>query len=78
MRSGGLNLTLAQGNALGLYRKMNESPERAGQPTPQSRIGIGTPLQGFPRALPWDTKVGTPLRGLVKLVWKLSRMRRSP
>jgi hypothetical protein len=34
------DLTLAQGNALGLYRQMNESPERACQRMPQTRIGI--------------------------------------
>jgi len=41
------DLTLAQGNALRLYCQMNESPERAGQPVLQPRVGIGTPFQGF-------------------------------
>jgi hypothetical protein len=30
-----------------LHRKTNQNPERARQPMPQPRIGVGTPFQGF-------------------------------
>ena len=48
--------TLAQGNALGLHRKTNPSPERARQRIPQLRIGIGTPFQGLVKYLHGETQ----------------------